>query len=337
MIRPTRAPVPIRIALLALTCAAGAFGQVPSTNVDWFASDRFGTVGEPIDESQRDAVRYTVRVEQRRGSEIVTLFDGDEPIERTEFDYDQGLLIRRRTFRGDELITSERIRYWRDGSLRSVTVSGAEERSAEYHYRDGRLVAEWLLDGEVRERIVYDDAGRVAERSRFVSGERLEHETYEYWGDLADDPLRRVVRIADGVETIERYDETGRLLGTSVARAGELERERTRLFEDGLLVEERESRGGVERVWRYDYVDAELVEERYYEDGRIVHRIDFTHPDYTRLETIYRDGEPVLRVAWVGEERVLEEVLRDGEVIRTRRFERDPAPADATGAPGGAP
>ncbi|MFW6293231.1 MAG: hypothetical protein ACOC7V_13030 [Spirochaetota bacterium] len=296
---------------------------------EWHASDRFGVVRDPIAEDELDDYEYAVFVERSGTTETQTLHFAGEPIRRSVIEYAgwgdvEPRPARRIVTEDGELVATEHFRYWADGSLRSVRTVGARGATVEYRYLLGRLHEEWVQSSDAVDRTTYDRLGRILGRTRWEADEIVERETRTYWGESAADTVKEIAVVVDGVETLRRYDEAGRLLGTSTARAGAVESDRTRVFEGDLLVEEREQSDGVERVWRYEYEDDMLAVERYFEDDDLVKLTDYSHEDYTRIETLYRGGEPALRVYFRGQSRVIEEVIRDGEIVRTRDFEDTP-------------
>ena len=317
-----------RLVVSALFAVSLAAAGAPAAAAQWYVSNEFGIVRDPIDEEAADEHEYVVHVERSPSLETRTLYRDSEAVGRTELEYVDGRLLVRRRYLDEELEATEYFRYWADGTLRVVRHIAERGATVEYRYRNGRLDEEWLLAGATAERTRYDAAGRIVARTRWEDDELVEREEREYWGGDADDPLRRVVVVADGTETVSRYDESGRLLGSSVAADGEIASDRTRVFEGGLLVEEREQSGGVTKVWRYAYDGDELVEERFFEDGELVKVTDYRVEGFTRLETLHRDGDPALRVYYDGRERAREEVVRGGEVVRTRTFA---APAGGEG------
>ncbi|MFW5688154.1 MAG: hypothetical protein ACOC1U_01175 [Spirochaetota bacterium] len=254
---------PILFVLLILAGAAGAAAQ-------WYASDETGVLRERISEEATSEHEYVVRVERSGSQEIEVRYREGEAVGRTEADYVERQLVTRRIYRADELVATEHFRYWADGSLRHVRRVSERGTTVEYRYRDGLLSEEWLSRGTRDERTRYDRLGRIVSRIARESGEEVEREAREYWGDSADDAVRRVVVVADGEEIVRRYDEEGRLLGSSTARGGDVERDRVRIFEDGVLVEERETLDGVTRVWRYEYEEGRLTTERYLENDTLV-------------------------------------------------------------------
>ncbi len=304
------------LVLLLLNCSFSA-------SAEWYESDESGVTRSPVEEGDRAHHDYLLHVERSAGLEVQTLYHHDDPVRRTELEYDGERLVSRRIYRNDRLEATEHLRYWADGSLRLIRRIGDRGTSVEYRYHDGRLMEEWIDAGSSREHLAYDEVGRLEERTHWDGEDILERETREYWGDLADDRMRRMVVASRDGETTYRYDESGRLLGSSVSLDGALDLERSRRYEDGLLVEEREERDGVARVRRYEYDDDGILrQEQISEDGRLLRVVDHlaVEREYTRVETLYRDGAEILRVYYHGEDRLLEEVIRDGGVVRTRRF-----------------
>ena len=72
--------------------------------------------------------------------------------------------------------------------------------------------------------------------------------------------------------------------------------------------------------WRYEYAaDGALQREEYRVKGALV-KVTRQGPDGTRTEELYREGQPFLRISYEGEEKIREEVLAGGEVVRVREY-----------------
>ncbi len=299
-------------------------GGLPAV-AQWYESDRFGIAGERIDEDAPESYEYSLFVERSVDSEERSLFQRGvlQEIALLQFVNDRLQSVERRV--GDEIVETETYRYWRDGSLRSVVQETDVGRRIEYRYRDGSLYQEWANAPGSSERIDYDSVGRSILRVLWLDNVEAERETREYWGPGSGDPLRTVTLVADGTETVRSYDEMGRLLGSSTTAAGEVQSRIIRVFENGLLVEERDEQSDPQRLWRYTYEGDLLVGEHYFEDEEIVRSTRYDSDEADRVESIYTNGEAGLRVYYVNERRIREELLRNGEVIRTRRFEPEEA------------
>ena len=249
-----------------------------------------------------------------------------ELLVRYEYDYTDGQLTARSAFSPDGRVERERYRYWRDGSLRMVERVGSDERVV-YRYRDGGVTSEERLFDGFREAWTFDQFGRSVERTLYADGSVVEREERTYRGDPPAGLL--TVTVSSGADTrVERYNEDGVVVAVDERADGSLTGEVERILEDGLVVEERELRGGVRYRTVYDYTDGELSEQRRFRGDELIQRIVYRNdgrPDNLpdRVETIYRDGLPVLEVDYDGERRIEERVIRDGEVIRVRRFGKE--------------
>jgi YD repeat-containing protein len=81
----------------------------------------------------------------------------------------------------------------------------------------------------------------------------------------------------------------------------------------------RRSGQGTE-VWNYSHDDSgQLIREECRVHGELVKVTRFQDGD-TRIEELYREGSPFLRVTYVSGRKTREEVLSAGQVIRVREF-----------------
>lgn len=255
--------------------------------------------------------------------------DGALTEERT-YTYENDRLLRRSVRDpSGELLYTETYSYWRDGTLRSLVKEEQSSVRTEYRYKEGRLEEEWISRPGSSQRFRFDPAGRLVIRERFADGELVEQEVRRYWGASADSLIREVV-ISEGENEIRRgYDERGRLVSERVEEGGTVVRELTREFQEDLLVAEvEENRGGTLR-WDYRYgEDDELERVEFREDGLLVEveyrTLNEEDAPAERMVELYRRGEPILRVYYRGQERIWEDVIQDGEVIRRREFSRSP-------------
>jgi len=265
-----------------------------------------------------------------------TRYSGGTLTERWEYHYDGSLLSSREVFdSADELLYRESYSYWRDDTLRSMVKEDQSEIRTEYRYNDGRLEEEWVSRPGESERFEFDGAGRLVIRELFAGDELAEQEVRIYWGTESGSLLKLVV-VSSGDEITRRgYDERGRLTSERREESGDLISELVRTFgEEHLLLEVETDDGGTRR-WEYEYTD-EGDDERvtYYEDGQLVEvRHLVIGPDdgrddgreglqANRMTELFNRGEPVLRIYYDGQLRLREEVIRNGEVIRTREFGR---------------
>ena len=112
------------------------------------------------------------------------------------------------------------------------------------------------------------------------------------------------ISVEQGGEEVERTrhlrDERGRIVETTIRGAQGIE---NLLFEyapeDDLIREEYRIRGSLERITHY------------YPEGQ----------DYSRIEELYRKEEVFMKIYFRAGEKVKEEFLKDGQVMRVREFE----------------
>ena len=178
-------------------------------------------------------------------------------------------------------------------------------------------------------------AGEVEEILRFRGGEQLAAE--QWHGDSLVSERSAGARIdhPGGTRT-----------ETTVDGAGRVETERVYDIADGedavRLLEERSYRyrddgtvlslqvigqSGMETV-DYEFGDdGRLVREQVRRRGRLVRVISYPSPR-ERVEDVHAAGNTVLRVTWRDGERIREELLSDGEVVRSRDLSPGLAPGD---------
>ncbi len=281
--------------------------------------------GRVVAEEQREHQRVRLRRE----------FDDQGRLKAEEF-YEDGALRERLEYRyrdhrveevtafnseGEQLY-HERYSYRADGRLRRVARNGAVE--AVYGFLDGVLRSEQHGHDEHHTALRYDSAGRLT-RIDSRLGDRHErlHE-FRYRSDEPNAELKseRILDLRDGEEREEvfLYREGELLQERVLSVAGEmLERDRY-AYENGRLVEERRYRRDMVRVVRYEYDEAgRLRAERWARNGNPELLREY-HNAERMSELHYRAGVAVLRVEYRGEQRLREEVLRDGEVVRVREY-----------------
>lgn len=274
---------------------------------------------------QQDEVRRLRRSDSQDLLLWEELYAGGELQERREYAY-RGLDANLRTVYDatGSLLFREEFNYWRDGTLRSVIRSDANDTRTEYRYRNGQLEEEWISRGLQHERFKFDSAGRMVQRQLESMGELVEQETRRYWGADSGAIIREVVVAAGNETRTRRHDESGRLVEETEEIGGVTVMRRVRTYDDGRLRSKVEYSSGEVLQWSYEYSEnQDLLLTRYLENDALVKTtLHITgEPGITEIEDLYRDGGLAIRVRYNGQQRVSEEVFRDGEIIRTRLFD----------------
>jgi len=257
------------------------------------------------------------------------LFQDGEPSRRTVYHYRGAVLSLTETF------DSKGVLLFRDhyylspqGQLRRVIREEGEDPSTQelsLSGGGGKLAEERY--GNVRDRMVnrYDLEGRLIERERWSRGELIERERFEYGGE-GDELVRSQLERLRLQGTIRRsYDEQGRLILSVVEQDGDVIEQTTHLrSETGAIVETtRRGARGLEH-WFFEYGPEDTLEREEYRIRGALERITTYSTDggeSYRTEELYREGRIFMRIYFEGEEKVKEEFLRDGQIIRERQFQ----------------
>jgi hypothetical protein len=247
---------------------------------------------------------------------------------RTVYTYRGDVLERTDTFSAaGELLFSDLYRLSPDGRLRRVTRQPGEETANQRLAlgEGARGVAEERF-GDSRDRRInrYDQGGRLVEREYWSDGELIEQERFQYRGEgdalqssqLEEVPLQRA--------TQRSYDDEGRIVEIRVTEGG-IQTERIVHLRDARgRITETTKRGplGMEN-WRYEYgPDDTLVKEEYRVRGSLerISRFSEQEGEPSRVDELFREGRPFMRVYYLSEQKVRAEFLKGGEVVRVREF-----------------
>lgn len=258
-------------------------------------------------------------------------FEDGRPAGRSVYEYASGRLVRVREFAADGTLSSTleyatapsgRLREVRwtaaDGSLRSEGQSAGGTGSM----AGGAAVAEERTrDGDGWRTTRYDEAGRVAVREQGDASGLVSRQRLAYTGDSRT-PDTSTTEWPAGDKVVEAsYDAAGRQVAETTTVAGAVT-ERIRWTRDDagrVLVRHRTGTGGTEEVRTTWAADGTLEREEYFARGARVKNVITAGAD-ERVEELFDEGELFLRVHYRGGERVREEVILDGVVVRERTY-----------------
>jgi YD repeat-containing protein len=311
----------------------------------YFRSNSLGLLLDPVPGIEQKGHIAVVETEIDR-EHVSLLLDGRE-IKRWERLLDgQGNVVEEKEFSENELIAKRS--FTTEGLLSEETLPGEEGgiRSYFYHYRDRRLSLVQVLD-ERRQPIYSEHYGYTPEgmlrevvREGSEEGSRLISWRYHN-GSLVEE------RIADqGILIISRYDPEGRLVRWEHWKdQGQIEQKiweydgRQRFpryvlelnYDTGSRVEkiyntagrltEKRHEGDETERWELTYDrEGELARELYYRNDVLVKSMIYSDRE-SWYEEFYRQSEPFLRIYYSRGEKVKEEFIRDGQVVRSRSEE----------------
>lgn len=252
--------------------------------------------------------------------DLERIFLDDGHIEETAYEYASGRLVSRTTSLDGETTSKRTYLYAPDGRLAlSREESGTESGSSVA--RSGGSSA-WRVGEGGLELRTYNPDGRLVSIAVYSGAERIRHEERS-WNDGS---LERVtVETKGGSTTSTEYVMSGPARGEIAAvtvseSARTISTERRAYDEKGRLKSAATSLRGREIIISYEYSDEDvLVEAKTSEGGVLASVVRHVTPT-VRVEELYDSGALFARVRYEDGRRVLEEMVRDGVVIRTRCF-----------------
>ena len=277
--------------------------------------------GRVVAERRYDAAGLLL--EERRFSAAGNL------LRRAVLIYRGGMLRRIERFDGAGALTAtEEYDLTRGGRLRRFSHTPAE-RSADggagAGTAAGTSVDFLFFRGElIEERRRTGDAEVIL---RLRGGEPLATEQWQGERLVSEDSAGARIDHAAATRTETTVDAAGRVESERVYDVAEgedgarlVEERRYRYRADGSLLSLRViGRSGTEAV-DYEFGDdGRLLRERVRRRGRLVRVTSYPTPE-ERVVEVHAEGDTVLRVTWRGDEPIREELLRGGEVVRTREL-----------------
>ena len=286
-------------------------------------------------EEREQRIYRDSQLEQRRlydqdGRLIEDLLYSDGLLsQRTRYYYNRDVLERAETFSPDgSLLYRDHYRLSPDGELRRVTREMAgPQPDQRFALEDGQRGVVEERYGNVREGRInrYDSVGRLAEREYWYEGRLIERESFQYRGEGEELLSSRLEELSLGHTTLRSCDEQGRVVRIEVTEGGRQIEETLHLRDAQGRIAETTTRGprGIEN-WLYEYdPEGKLVREEYRLRGSLERITLYSGEGEQRLrvEELYREGRLFMRVHYRAEQKVREEFVRDGEVVRVREFE----------------
>ncbi len=287
---------------------------------EWYRSSPGGVPGEPFSGSAPSAKGWTLSIERDDENEIRNLYRDGVLHSVTVLVRSAGRLVAREESDSEGHLLS-RVEYaWdAEGNPRAVYIAANEDERDRVE-TDRKVGADgivwrhasssgdqWLITDR-------DAAGRPLERLA-LTGPTVTERTS--WKRNEDGELKEQLEQSGEETRSSKFDDQGRLIEENTTRGGMIVFTRTYQWkgDDLIRVEERgEGRLSVRDItWSGDRMVGEVKTV----DGIRVSQTEWTSEN-ERIETLFRDGDAVVRVYWRDGNRVKEEFLRNGEVVRTR-------------------
>ncbi|GAB1454958.1 hypothetical protein MASR2M48_02580 [Spirochaetota bacterium] len=241
-------------------------------------------------------------------------------VEETTYQYASGRLQSKTTSRTGEESSSMVYVYAPGGRLASVR----DSRDLSFGYSSSPMGGQsfWREGKDGLELRSYDQAGRLVRVSVYVDAVLKSQESRE-WQDGT--LIQSIVEKDDGTKNTTSYAAEGVAAGLVTSLSIELNG-----IVQSLVKRDYDFKGRLERVetiangqvrsstYEYDSDDTLKITKTFV-DGLIESIVSYESP-LVHTEELYSRGVAFVRVRYEDGRRVLEEILKDGQVVRSRRF-----------------
>ena len=203
----------------------------------------------------------------------------------------------------------EIVRLYPNGSVWTASFSFDSEGLAEERIKQDRemYLGTYALNGVLDSWQVRNDG--------IVSEEKL----WEYFPESGE--VRRITKRlpGEGITVEELYDTEGNIVSRTVSGGSQEEVAYSR-NDQGLLIEKTRISADGKENWLYAYdEEGEVLSEAYYRKTSLEKVRYYTAKDMW-FDELYRDNAVFLRVYYEKQEKVKEEIIGEGQVIRTRIY-----------------
>jgi antitoxin component YwqK of YwqJK toxin-antitoxin module len=197
-------------------------------------------------------------------------------------------------------------------------------RISRFDYSGTRLTEEWVgtdTDGVLTR---YDARGLRTLHVTYRDNKPVSRESFVYRSEKEGGAQVLVsstsTSLTDGTATVNNY-RNGRVVKSVESKDGKVTSTTEYQYDGDRIAQKTVEQEGTSERWDYSYAaDTNKLERQAYSiDGTLVEVIHYGN-DNSSVHERYRNGSVVLRTYYHGEQRVKEELVRDGRVIRTLEF-----------------
>ena len=317
-----------------------SLAAAPLAAEGWFRSNADGEALAPIEAAARSTHNWALHVDRSPHESVRLLYhngtlvseqrlDPDGAlIERYEYRYRDGRRIEARAFRADapgdaeQPVYTDSYSYSSDGMLRELRRRYVDnsERSSRYVFVRGRLLEEQHRSGEMLQRLRYDSLERVQQLQQLRDDELISSTRYHYRGDSAQ--LEQTVEEQHDRDVVtvtsEYFDADQRSIRSVVSRNERTVSVGERSYGPHGLIREVVTEPGRRRVSSFEYdQDGRLTLQEDRLNERLQSRIIYPEQD-RRIEERFHNGQLIVRLHYRDNEQIKREIIRDGEVVRSR-------------------
>jgi hypothetical protein len=286
-----------------------------SWTVDWYSSAANGVPGAPIPGSRPKEEGWSVSIDYKDDEEVRRLYKDGVVQSMTAFYRSDGRLMAREEKDADgNLISRVEYAYDESGNPRAIFIGTSHVETDIRVNADKSVWRHGSGAGDEWRITELDDSGRPVSRVSLDSGSIAE--TLEWKRDDDGDLREEIRRVGDDVHR-SLYDSSGRLIEETTTRSGTIVLLRAYTWSGNDLKKVEERGEGRIVVREMDWRGGRMIRETRTVDGVLSNETVWENED-DRVETLFRDGQPVIRVYWSDQVRIREEFLKEGEVVRVR-------------------
>ena len=285
---------------------------------EWYTSSESGMPFTLLQREEAFPTGWILSIERNGDEETRRLYEDGVLHRTTILARRDGQLVSRKEFSDDGTLLSQvSYAYDEEGNPRATYIDVGDRLevvSTQNQTVDGTAGrtstgsdGDWVLTD-------YDKGGRSISRTVIADGNER---SSTLWSRDENGVLQFQQKTEGERETLSFYDDSGRLIEERHIHTGLPRLVRRYTWDGDRLIRVREQGQGRELVREMEWEDERLVRESRRIDGRLESITLWESPDKS-LETLYRDGKPVVRILREGGQRIREEFLRDGQVVRIR-------------------
>jgi len=286
--------------------------------LEWYESSPSGVPKSPI--ADLPAEGWALSIEDAEDAEIQTLYlDGVKKSFHVLLRRDGRLLGREEFDAEGNLIRKIEYAYDVDGRPRAIYYSEGAE--TEPHVISDIALT---IDHENRRHLEgFEESWRITDMSSdgrqstlsiLDSGKKIGETN---WIRDSEGNLEEEIIVRGTEERRIRYDSEARMINEEILKNGVPIMLRSYIWEGDKLVRVEERGSGVVKVKIFVWLEDRIVEETSTIDGIISARLIWRNQN-EKIETLYKDGEPLVRVHWRDGRKYKEEFIGDQKIRQDR-------------------
>ncbi|MBN1698280.1 MAG: hypothetical protein JW881_12270 [Spirochaetales bacterium] len=268
----------------------------------------------------------TIKLFDRKGRPTEEqVFSDASMVQKTRYFYSEGQTMNRSETYDPEggLLYHEEYEYSEKGKLRNVrrTRKDGNTDVSSYIYGEGRLVSEVFESGNEIKIVWFNSSGMINRSEVWRDDKLIRKKILTYSGTEGILTETQEEDLLEGLSYTIFFNKEGKMRKQVVKKKDKVVEELIYSYdnEGRQSKTERKSGNGLEE-WIFSYnTKNELVREEYYRKG-VIEKQTIYSDEVSYVEELFRKGELAIRIHYDDGEKVKEEFIDGGKVIRERTF-----------------